>query len=739
MWSARPRPDRTSRARAVAAGLALAAACATPAEREGPVAAGQGAAIGSTGFRRLASLRLGDGPHQIAFTPDGAAALVALAGDGAIARVDAASLRVEARTPVDGTPLGVAWRPGGGLAVTQFGEDRVVLLEVGGGEAPRTTAELATGAGPSLVVPAASGRWLVSAERADRLWLLDATTFSAVASFATGPRPFPPAATSDGRLAFVPSYEGGTLAVVDLWNERVAATVPVGDHPSGCAVLPGDVECAVVLRGEDRLAFVNTASKEVVGSLELAPESSPFAIAIGPDGRRAFVSGTQSDDVAVVDLVARRVVDRLPVGEVPIALAVHPSGYTLWVACEGGDRVDVIAVPRHAPPEAPPRAPVEVAVLGTIHGAHTTSERWGLDELRETIRRFDPDAVLAEIPPDRWERARREWAERRAVDEPRVRRFPEYTDVLLPLADELGFEIVPCAAWTEEMDAWRRARIAAFDTAPETAAARAEYEREQEQLARRFPEPPSDDPRVIHSTAYDERTRAELEPYDRHLNDWIGPGGWTNVNRAHLALIHAAIDARPGQRLLVTFGAGHKHRILDDLARRPDVRLIDVGPYLPTGTDAAREAETMEPPDARRCAAEVAELHAFFDGWFTGRLAADGEAFARFEGALAEDFQIVAPDGRASSRAEIVERLRAAHGSAPGAPEGRRVWVEDVLVRPVAPGVWLSTYEEWQESPAGRRGRLSSAVLREREGTPNGLEWVHVHEVWLEAGPGGDR
>jgi hypothetical protein len=32
------------------------------------------------------------------------------------------------------------------------------------------------------------------------------------------------------------------------------------------------------------------------------------------------------------------------------------------------------------------------------------------------------------------------------------------------------------------------------------------------------------------------------------------------------------------------------------------------------------------------------------------------------------------------------------------------------------------------------RGRLSTALFRERDDTPNGVEWLHVHEVWIENG-----
>lgn len=43
----------------------------------------------------------------------------------------------------------------------------------------------------------------------------------------------------------------------------------------------------------------------------------------------------------------------------------------------------------------------------------------------------------------------------------------------------------------------------------------------------------------------------------------------------------------------------------------------------------------------------------------------------------------------------------------------------------------LVTYEESQSRDGDKRVLFSSALFRDKEGTPNGLEWLHVHETWL--------
>lgn len=227
------------------------------------------------------------------------------------------------------------------------------------------------------------------------------------------------------------------------------------------------------------------------------------------------------------------------------------------------------------------RSATEVCVLGMTHSGHETSELWGLPQVEAALRALEPDAVLAEIPPDRFGTAAREFADNGSIEEPRVKRFPEYTGVLFPLQAELGFEIVPCAAWTEPMARDRSEKLRLWRS--ERAEDSARVEAGQASIRTRLADlGTTDDPHLIHTDAYDTIVKEGLLPYDELFNDDLGPGGWTNINAAHWALIEAAIDARPGQRLIITFGGWHKYWFLEQLRERDDVRLLDARDYLPS-------------------------------------------------------------------------------------------------------------------------------------------------------------
>ncbi len=537
------------------------------------------------GFRVRKILDVGKAPHQISFSADGRKAFVAAAGSDHVAVIDVASLTITKTFDVQDTPLGVVALPSG-LAVSRFRSNEIIQISAQG---ETNTPSLITGEGPSLFSPLPDGKFLISAERADKLWVLNGKSFSLEGDYPTGKRPFPPAATSDGRKAFVPNYVDGSVTVVDLWNQRVLDTVPVGEHPSGGAVLPGDIQYAVAVRGGNRILFINTAAHEVVDSLSAGIGDGPFSVAVTPDGRQAFVNNTASNDISVIELENRRVVARIPVGQIPITMAVHPSGATLWVGCEGSNELYVIELPHKEKkmatlPEKEEKPSItEVLVLGMIHSQHRTSPTWGLEQVAATIRRIAPDVICPEIPPDRWQRIWRDWAERGVIEDPRVLRFPEYTDVLLPLKIQMGFAVEPCAAWSKEMADLRQARIKQFETDSVFAAENKKYQKAEHEIEQWLAAHPidEDDPYVIHSERYDQRTKKELAAYDHFLNDWIGPGGWTNINEAHYRLIDRAIKRHPGKRILITFGAGHKYWFLEQLRKRKDIKLLDVTPFLP--------------------------------------------------------------------------------------------------------------------------------------------------------------
>lgn len=148
---------------------------------------------------------------------------------------------------------------------------------------------------------------------------------------------------------------------------------------------------------------------------------------------------------------------------------------------------------------------------------------------------------------------------------------------------------------------------------------------------------------------------------------------------------------------------------------------------LTASAQVARQEDPSTMED--HCRQQVVELHRFFQDWFNAELPPSDEAFARFDRALAEDFQIIGPEGHLVSRERVLGAVRDGHG---GRREGGfAIEVKNIVSRTVGEGMVLVTYEEHQTHDGTHRGWLSSALFRADESRPGGVAWVHVHETYL--------
>ncbi|MDE2804188.1 MAG: hypothetical protein OXN18_03475 [Gemmatimonadota bacterium] len=154
---------------------------------------------------------------------------------------------------------------------------------------------------------------------------------------------------------------------------------------------------------------------------------------------------------------------------------------------------------------------------------------------------------------------------------------------LFPLSRELDFVVIPTAGWTEPMSDFRAAYLDAYANDPERAEQWARYRAAASESAEALAAGGAgDDPRWIHTDAYDEAYDIRMQVYARLFDEDLGPGGWDPINASHWANIERALDEHAGEgvRFLLTYGAGHKGPFLRELRNRDDIVLLEVGPFL---------------------------------------------------------------------------------------------------------------------------------------------------------------
>lgn len=221
-------------------------------------------------------------------------------------------------------------------------------------------------------------------------------------------------------------------------------------------------------------------------------------------------------------------------------------------------------------------ARTRVTVIGAVHAVHRTSGRYSLETLRAAITRAAPDVLLGEVPPDRMGIARRQLAEAGAIHEERTRAFPELTDVAIPMAVTLGFDLSGVAGWSAAIAAERAAVLARLARDPDRASQWRTHKAAQAQYSRAVAGR-GDDPAFIHSPEYDVLVQQAQTPYQIFFDPDLGRGGWSAINAAHMALIDAALDrvAGQGKAVVILFGAWHKHVFERSLRLRGDIDLLN--------------------------------------------------------------------------------------------------------------------------------------------------------------------
>lgn len=225
----------------------------------------------------------------------------------------------------------------------------------------------------------------------------------------------------------------------------------------------------------------------------------------------------------------------------------------------------------------------EVLVLGTIHSGHLTDPVYNVEFLKKLIRQINPELILTEIPPDRFEAAMTQFRRDGVITESRVKVFPEYVNVIFPLTKEMNFEIIATAGWTQAMNDDRNRKLKEIRENPLRKAdweAYTEANKRSDQMLNATGK--QNDPYFIHTDEYDRIEDVGLQVYNRLFNDEIGLGGWENINIAHYWNIEKVLEKYryQGKRILITYGSGHKGWFIRQLRKRDDIKLLEMKPFL---------------------------------------------------------------------------------------------------------------------------------------------------------------
>ena len=126
---------------------------------------------------------------------------------------------------------------------------------------------------------------------------------------------------------------------------------------------------------------------------------------------------------------------------------------------------------------------------------------------------------------------------------------------------------------------------------------------------------------------------------------------------------------------------------------------------------------------------EIVSLHEFFVAWYD-KNTADATDFNRFDKVMGLGIQMIPPSGDMLDRDAVVSYVRDNRATFDG---DYAIEIADVRPAWEASNVIVVTYIEKQERRGVKTARRASALFVENSSAPNGVEWRHLHETWMQA------
>ncbi len=192
-----------------------------------------------------ATITGGKQPSGLSFSPDGKMALVANRGDNSITvlSVNGTDVKVTDTVAMGDSVAHVAFAPDGRYVYASLNaENAVAKVDV----ATRAlVSKVNVGIGPIQVFVTLDNRYLLTANQGTKdnpsttVSIIDTASFAVVKTVDTGKGAHGVTVDPSGRHAYITNIYGNDVAVLDLAEQRVVATIPVDAGPNGISFAPG--------------------------------------------------------------------------------------------------------------------------------------------------------------------------------------------------------------------------------------------------------------------------------------------------------------------------------------------------------------------------------------------------------------------------------------------------------------------------------------------------------------------
>lgn len=275
--------------------------------------------------KRLATVKVGDEPHEVAVTPDGRKAYVANVHDRTISVVDLKTYGVVAtlRPEHADYPHGMAISPDGSrLYLTSEGSHRLYVIDTVRDVVERSIT--ISQAGSHLIALTRVGhRGWVANRGSDSVSLFDLPSLRVLKTIKVGPGPEGIAASANGRWVVVALQKAGQVAILDASKAELITRLPAGQVPIRVACAPQMPVALVSNRASDDVTVLDLAARQVVTTVQVGRR--PGGVTFNDRGTRAYVANGESKSVTVFTVPGYERTAEIETGAGPDGIAYVPA------------------------------------------------------------------------------------------------------------------------------------------------------------------------------------------------------------------------------------------------------------------------------------------------------------------------------------------------------------------------------------------------------------------------------
>lgn len=254
--------------------------------------------------KTLATLPVGNGPHEVAVSRDGRWAVVTNYG---------------------------AQTPGNSLTVLDL-STLTVARTIDLGEYRRPHGAQFIGSSMQVAVTSEVSRMLV---------IVDAAAGSVVNIVPTNaPGSHMVGVTWDGTRAWTANIGDGSVSEIDLREGKLLRQLPVSTRTEGIGVAPDGKSVWVGSNDQHTVSVVDPGEGKV--AVVLPSPGFPYRVSMSPDGRYAVVPQPEGGAVRIFDIATRKELGAVSIAGEPVGTAVSGDSKFAYVSLQGTNEVAVV-------------------------------------------------------------------------------------------------------------------------------------------------------------------------------------------------------------------------------------------------------------------------------------------------------------------------------------------------------------------------------------------------------------